>query len=118
MKKCRELLGNAVGENKADPVHLAHLTDRIAVHEEEPQLYGTQFDWDENGKLMPHPYDDLEKVNQRRTSIGLNTLDEQTEIIRHRAEKESQSPPEDFEKRKGTLWNEKKAGWIINDRHR
>lgn len=62
MKKSRELLENAVGENKADPGNLAYLTDRIAVFEGNPQLYGTQFDWDENGELNPIFYDNIDKV--------------------------------------------------------
>lgn len=93
-------MGSAVSENKADPKNLAYLTDRIAVFESKPQLYGTQFDWDENGNLSPNLFDDLIKVNERRKSIGLNTLEEQTEIIRIQAKNENQSPPTDIEKRK------------------
>nr|WP_294789050.1 DUF6624 domain-containing protein [uncultured Flavobacterium sp.] len=113
MKKCAAQLQNAVRENKADPVNLAYLMDRIAVFEENPQLYGTQFDWDENGKLSPNLFDDLITVNERRNAIGLNSLEEQTEIIRKRALEENQLPPKDFEKRKQEFihWK-KKAGWI------
>jgi hypothetical protein len=63
MRKCRDLLTDVVKENKADSINLAYLTDRIAVFEGNPQLYGTQFDWDENGELSPSPFDDLTKVN-------------------------------------------------------
>lgn len=114
MKKSAKLLEIAVGENKSDPKNLAYLTDRIAVFEEKPQLYGTQFDWDENGSLSPNLYDDLGKVNERRKSIGLNTLEEQTEIIRLQAKKENQLPPTDFKKRKQEIAEWKRnAGWII-----
>jgi len=82
MKKCMELLDKAVSENKANPQNLAYLIDRIAIFEGKPQLYGTQFDWDENGALSPNDFEDLAKVNQRRKLIGLNTLEEQTKIIR------------------------------------
>lgn len=112
MKKSAELLESAVSENKADPKNLAYLTDRIAVFEGKPQLYGTQFDWDENGNLSPNRYDDLAQVNERRKSIGLNTLEEQTEIIRRQAESENQSPPADFEERKQKIEDWKKnVGW-------
>jgi len=112
MKKCAALLKSAVRENKASPQNLAYLTDRIAVFEEKLQLYGTQFDWDENGNLSPNPYDDLTKVNERRKSIGLNTLEEQTELIRIRAKNENQSPPKDLEKRKQEIEQWKKnVGW-------
>jgi hypothetical protein len=112
MKKCAALLKSAVRENKAGPQNLAYLTDRIAVFEEKLQLYGTQFDWDENGNLSPNPYDNLTKVNERRKSIGLNTLEEQTELIRIRAKNENQSPPKDVEKRKQEIEQWKKhVGW-------
>jgi len=113
MKRCVVQLEKAVSENKANPVNLAYLTDRIAQFEEEQQLYGTQFDWDENGELSPNKFDDIAKVNQRRKSIGLNTLEEQTAIIRRRAKKENQTPPTNFEKRKEEIdeWR-KSVGWI------
>lgn len=114
MKKCLKLLADAVSENKAASINLAYLTDRIAVFEDKPQLYGTQFDWDENGLLSPNTFDDLTKVNQRRKQIGLNTLEEQTENIRTRARNENQFPPEDLEIRKLEIFEwKKRVGWIV-----
>lgn len=113
MKKCAELLKKAVSESKADLKSLAFLTDRIAVFEDKPQLYGTQFDWDENGNLSPNLFDDLTKVNERRKSIGLNTLEERTEIIRKQTKNENESPPTDFEERKQKIEEWKRnVGWI------
>jgi hypothetical protein len=112
MKKSAELLKSAGDENKADPKSLAYLTDRIAVLEGKPQLYGTQFDWDKHGNLSPNLFDDLNKVNERRKSIGLNTIEEQTEIMREQVKSENQSPPKDFEKRKQEIEQWKKnVGW-------
>ncbi len=113
MKKCTTLLENAVSENKADPQNLVYLTDRIAVFEGKPQLYGTQFDWNENGELISNQIDESAKVNQRRRSIGLNTLEEQTTLIREQAKNENATPPEDFDKRKRDFdkWR-RKVGWI------
>lgn len=112
MKKCAKLLEEAVFEDKADPKSLAYLTDRIAVFEGKEQLYGTQFDWDKSGNLRPNHFDDLTKVNERRKSIGLNTLEEQTEIIRKQAENENQSPPTDFDKRMQEIEEWKRnVGW-------
>ena len=112
MRKCAELLERAVREDKADLISLAYLTDRIAVLEEKPQLYGTQFDWDENGNLSPNPFDDINKVNERRKSIGLNTVEEQIEVIKAQVKSENQSPPKDFEKRKQEIEQWKKnVGW-------
>jgi len=112
MKKCAKLLEKAVNENKADPKSLAYLNDRIAVFEGKKQLYGTQFDWDEYGNLSPNHFVDINKVNKRRKSIGLNTLEEQTEIIRRQAKNEKQSPPKDFENRKQEIEEWKRnVGW-------
>ena len=113
MKKCAKLLELAVEEKQANPIDLVYLSDRIAVFEEKPQLYGTQFDWDENGELSPQPFDDLTLVNERRKSLGLNTLEEQTKKIREQARNENHQPPPDFEKRQQEMkdWK-KKVGWI------
>ncbi len=113
MKKCVKLLEVAVLENSANAVNLAYLRDRIAVLEGKPQYFGTQFDWDQDGNLSPNTCDDICKVNQRRKSIGLNTLEEQTAILRQQAIRENQSPPDDFEKRKQEIgkWK-KKVGWM------
>jgi len=112
MKKSLGLLIEAVENNKASKINMAYLSDRIAVFQGKSQLYGTQFDWDKNGLLSPQKFDDLQKVNQRRKSIGLNTLGEQRIIIRAQAKVEMQSPPKDFEKRKVAMeaWA-KKVGW-------
>ena len=113
MKKCAELLSIEVSQKNADPKQLAYLTDRIAVFEEKLQLFGTNFDWVEKGELNPNKYDYLIKVNQRRKSIGLNTLEEQTEIIRQHALAENQIPPADFHAKKLQYedWR-KRVGWI------
>ncbi|OIN58246.1 DUF6624 domain-containing protein [Arsenicibacter rosenii] len=113
MKKCCALLEQAVLAQQANPIHLAYLTDRIAALEGKPQRYGTQFDWDENGRLSPNLYDDLASVNNRRQAIGLNSLDEQTALIRKQAARENQSPPADAAKRRQEAdeWR-RSVGWL------
>lgn len=113
MKECKKLLEIAVSKNLQDTINLAYLTDRIAVLQGKPQLYGTQFDWDKNGNLVPNHFDDLDKVNKRRKSIGLNSLEEQTKVMQDRVKDEGQTPPLDFEKRQQELeaWK-KQVGWI------
>lgn len=113
MKRCVQLLQTAVHENEADPKSLAYLSDRIAVFEGKPQSYGTQFDWDENGDLSPNAFDNLLEVNKRRKMLGLNTLEEQTELIRRNARNENQYAPKNFEERKREIevWK-KSVGWI------
>lgn len=113
MKKCAVLLEKAVKENQVDAKQFAYLSDRIAVFEDRPQLYGTQFDWDENGEMNPKPFDELEKVNDRRKTIGLNSLPEQIEIIRKQIITENQKTPANLKERnkQADEWR-KKIGWI------
>lgn len=113
MKKAASLFEKAVNDQKADPIGLAYLSDRIAVFEGKPQRYGTQFDWDENGEMKPNQFDNLEKVNERRKALGLNTLEEQVKIIQERLKNENQQPPPDLEARKRAYERWKKTvGWI------
>lgn len=113
MKKCLLLLETAVNNNQAEEIHYAYLSDRIATFENRPQHYGTQFDWDKEGKLSPKPYDNIQEVNKRRKQLGLNSLEEQTIIMRKHAEKENQNPPLDFNLRteQYDAWR-KKVGWL------
>lgn len=114
MKKCARLLETSVREAEENPLHLAYLTDRIAVFEGKPQHYGTQFDWNDEGTLSPLAFDDLTEVNRRRKTIGLNTVEEQTKVIRKRAAAERQVAPVDFAKRKRAFddWR-KSVGWGV-----
>ncbi len=113
LRKCQILLQEAIDDHRADPLHLAYLSDRISIFEGSKQRYGTQFDWDENGDLSPQPYDDIKAVNDRRAALGLNSLEEQTEIIRARAKAEKELPPKDLEEKRMKMkaWK-KKVGWI------
>ncbi len=113
MKKCLKLLENVALENKVYEKNLAGFSDRINVLEGKPQLYGTQFDWDKNGELSPNEYDDLLKVNFRRLKIGLNTLEEQTQIIRLQAKNENQTVPRNLHEREKEIiiWK-RRIGWI------
>jgi len=112
MRKCLQLLEEAVAEQQADPKHLAYLSDRIAVLAGQPQRYGTQFDWDEQGKLSPNTCDDRAAVDRRRAKLGLNSLAEQTRLMRKRAAEEQQQAPADFDARKREMddWR-KRVGW-------
>lgn len=104
----------AVSENLAYPKHFAYLIDHIAVLSDKPrQRYRTQFDWDENGELSPNRYDDFVKVNYRRKDIGLNSLEEQTFLIRNQAKNENQLFPVDFKKRNQEyeVWR-RRVGWV------
>jgi len=113
MKKCALMLEKAANQGTADPVNLAYLTDRIAVYQGEPQLFGTQYDWDEDGNQSLQEIDDHSKVNQRRKTIGLNTIEAQTALIRERVQQENQTPPTDYAAYKNAQMDWlKSVGWI------
>lgn len=113
MKKCKKMLEIEVENGKASPLQMAYLSDRISVFKGQVQLYGTQFDWDENGQLTPNSVDDVSLVNQRRQLLGLNTLEQQTEMMNQIAKSENQTPILDDDKRKSEILNwRKKVGWI------
>lgn len=113
MKKCAALMEIEVENGQVDKVNFAYLTDRVAVFEGNSQLYGTQFDWNENGEMSPVKIDNYEKVNERRKAIGLNSLEDQIQVIRERIKTENQRPPKDYEERKREYDNWRKSvGWI------
>lgn len=113
MESCLRRLEQVVAGGEANPIDLAYLRDRIAVYREQVQLYGTQFDWGENGELNPQPFDNLAEVNRRRKKLGLNTLEEQTEVMRKQAAGENHLSPSDIKERnkKMRAWK-KRVGWI------
>jgi hypothetical protein len=113
MKKCLRSMTVQAILNLDERCQIAYLTDRIAFFEDRPQLYGTQFDWDNSGEMLPAKYDDLEKVNQRRKDLGWSDLDEQTRNIQRRNREEGLQPPGDLAARKKQFdeWR-KEAGWL------
>jgi Family of unknown function (DUF6624) len=68
-------------ENKETSVkNYAYLYDRVAVSFEKPQRYGTQMTL-VDGNWEPFPIEDREKVDERRASMGLDTLKAYQAII-------------------------------------
>lgn len=111
-RKCLPILKMAAEIGEVPAVQVACLEDRICVFEGRPQRYGTQFDWDGNGVLSPHPLQDPERVDQYRKSVGLGTLSERTREMRLRAEAEGHEQPADFrEYLKGREAWARSVGW-------
>lgn len=73
-KKCLRLLKKAVDENEAEKKHLAYLTDRVLIHQNKKQLFGTQFRGNKDGKFTSFPIKDAEKIDLRRKEMGLESL--------------------------------------------
>ena len=83
MRRGLTLLQGGVREGEVSALEVAMLEDRIRTFEGRPQRYGTQFDWDEHGRLSPLPLEDPAGVDARRRAIGLGPLDQ--DIRRRRA---------------------------------
>ncbi len=69
-----DLMCAAVAANEASAVDLAYLTDRVAMHAGQPQVYGTQLCRDPGGGLTAYEIADPDQVDQRRAALGLCRL--------------------------------------------
>lgn len=74
-KRCLALMA-AAGPEEVSQSNLAYLVDRVRVGEGQPQVYGTQFWTDESGRFGPQPIEDEGLVDERRASVGLESLAE------------------------------------------
>ncbi len=93
------LLTDAVAKGDALPWQAAFLEDRIRVCEGKRQRYGTQFDWDENGRMSPCPIEDPDHVDDRRNSVGLRPLEQEVQVSRATVTHFRELPPADYHER-------------------
>lgn len=70
-KKCLSLLKEAVNKGEAEKKNLAYLTDRVLVHENKKQIYGTQFQRNKKGIFVPFPIARLQELAKRRKAMDL-----------------------------------------------
>jgi hypothetical protein len=72
-------------KGKASWRNYAYLIDRVKVNSDQLQIYGTQMQVNkENTSYEPKPVIEPEKLNERRKSVGLNTIEEYTEVMNKR----------------------------------
>jgi hypothetical protein len=95
---------------EVDPIQVAMLEDRVRTHSGLPQIYGTQFDWDERGEMRPRPIEDEAHVDARRASIGLPPLAEKLREIRDALASE-RMPADAAERRREIAAWERSVGW-------
>ena len=61
----------------ASPIEFAYLTDRVNLNQGKPQVYGTQLKINEKGtSYEPKMVIDPKSLNNRRSEIGLGTIEE------------------------------------------
>jgi hypothetical protein len=99
MRSAVPMIDRAVQAGETDAKYLAFLVDRIRMLEGHPQIYGTQYDWDAEGELSPLPIDEPALVDERRRTVGLETLAENTRRLRAQAKSEGDSPPKNYDQR-------------------
>lgn len=73
-RQCLELIRASVRSGDVEPRHEALLVDRIRFNERRPQIYGTIFDWDENGEMSPWPIEYPDRVEARRPKGRINVV--------------------------------------------
>lgn len=79
-KKCLSLM-KAETKSEVSRPNIAFLEDRIAASEKRPQLYGTQFFKNADGKLIPHPIFEIDKIDQRRQKMNMKPFEEYEKIM-------------------------------------
>jgi len=111
MRRGLELL-RSLPSGEVDPIQLAMLEDRVRTFSGLPQIYGTQFDWDERGEMGPRPIEDEAHVDARRAAIGLPPLAEKQREIREVLAREGERMPTDVAARRREIeaW-ERSVGW-------
>ncbi|HYE79903.1 MAG TPA: DUF6624 domain-containing protein, partial [bacterium] len=93
------LIQEAAAAGEALPMHAAMLEDRICLNEGRPQVYGTIYDWDEEGRMVPVPIANPAGLDARRVAVGLEPLGEDLGRRQAQGLEEFDSPPVDFEAR-------------------
>jgi hypothetical protein len=99
------------GENPA--WQAAYLEDRILSFEGKPQIYGTQFDWNERDAMSPNEIVEPEKIDERRAAVGLEVP--YSEVVKGHNEavrKTNEKPPVNYDERQREFeeWA-RKTGW-------
>jgi hypothetical protein len=112
-RKCLALISSAVRARDVPARHEALLTDRIRFNERQPQVYGTIFDWDENGVMSPWPIEKPDAVDGRRAVVGLPPLADHIQKIREMASREREVPPDSYAARQREIEEWCRAvGWL------
>ncbi|MBK8633692.1 MAG: hypothetical protein IPN72_09065 [Saprospiraceae bacterium] len=71
------MMQEAVKKGNASPSSMALLEDRIALRQGKRQIYGSQIGRNnETGEYYVSPLIEPEKVNERRSTVGLGTIEE------------------------------------------
>jgi uncharacterized protein DUF6624 len=83
-RQCLSLMRRQLRRGTVAPQHVACLMDRTRVNQGRPQLFGTQFFLDSNGKLVPRPIGSRRRLSARRKAYGLRPFSEYLRSMKRR----------------------------------
>jgi len=63
--------------------NIGYLEDRVRLAQGKRQIYGTQFVL-KYGVYVPRPIEDEESVNEKRSKMGMETIEENTKLMNER----------------------------------
>lgn len=112
MRACLDLIEGAAAQGRVPRWQAALLTDRVRWLEGRPQVYGTQYDWNAQGELMPLPIEDEANVDSRRARADLTSMAEGMKQRREEARQNNEHVPYDWAARQKEFEDWAKAiGW-------
>ncbi len=112
MRACLHLITDAAEAGRIPRWQMALITDRVAMLEGKPQLYGTQFDWDPSGELNPLPIQDPINVDARRAACDLIPMAQAIPQQRKETAERGETAPSNWAGRQGDFEAWAKAiGW-------
>ena len=76
LKRCLVLMKAAAADGEITPHHLALSIDRVLTQDKQKQIYGSQFQTNQDGKTFLLPVEDFEHIDERRASMGLEPFAE------------------------------------------
>ena len=112
-RRVLEILKEESKRGEVPAWQIAYLQDRILFFEGKPQIYGTQFDWNERNAVSPHEIFEPEKIDERRASVGLEVP--YSEVIKQHnqaVKKSNETAPQDLAARQRNFleWA-RRVGW-------
>ncbi len=112
MRACLEMMEEAAERGGVARWQVALLTDRVRMLEGRPQVYGTQFDWNEKGEFVPLPIEEPATVDMRRAAADLVPMAQAMELQHKELADRGETAPRDWlsRQREFEAWA-KAVGW-------
>lgn len=76
LKRCLPLMKAAAQKHEMALSSLALSIDRVLMHDGKKQLYGSQFQPDKDGRNRLYPVEDMARLDERRSSMGLEPFED------------------------------------------